>query len=58
MTTATTEAPISISAAGLADLGILHSASDKAAKLYRTSDLPRIRDALVRHVMGALGEVA
>ena len=51
-------APISISAAGLAELGIVHSASDKAAKLYRTSDLQRIRDALVRHVMGALGSVA
>ena len=51
-------APISISAAGLAELGIVHSASDKAAKLYRTRDLQRIRDALVRHVMCALGEVA
>jgi hypothetical protein len=49
-------APLSISAAGLAELGIVHSDTDKAAKLYRHSDLPRIRDALVRHVVRTLGE--
>jgi hypothetical protein len=43
-------APISLSVAGLAELGIVHSATDKAAKLYRPSDFGRICAALVRHV--------
>jgi hypothetical protein len=31
-------------------LGIRHSATDKAAKLYKPSDFPRICDALVQHI--------
>lgn len=43
-------APISLSCAGLAELGITHSATHKAAKLYRESDFERICQALMRHV--------
>lgn len=43
-------APISLSCAGLAELGITHSATHKAAKLYRESDFDRICQALMRHV--------
>lgn len=43
-------APISINAAGLALLGFEPVATVKASKLYPGSDLPRIRDALVRHL--------
>jgi hypothetical protein len=40
-----------VSAAFLADsLGITHSRTDKASKLYRESDWPLICAALVRHV--------
>lgn len=44
-------APLSISADGLAQLGFEHVATDKAAKLYRASDLPRILGAMSRHLM-------
>jgi hypothetical protein len=43
-------APISLSAAGLAELGIVHRATDKAARLYRPSDFRRICAALVKHI--------
>ena len=43
-------APISLSAAGLAELGIAHGATNKAAKLYRESDWPLICAALIRHI--------
>lgn len=43
-------APISLSVAGLADLGITHSATDKAAKLYRESDFQRICRALIERI--------
>lgn len=43
-------APLSISAQGLADLGIVHVATDKSAKLYRESQYPLICAALVRHI--------
>jgi predicted phage-related endonuclease len=43
-------APISLSAQGLADLGITHSATDKAAKLYRESDFRRICAALIERI--------
>lgn len=43
-------APISLNAAGLALLGFEPVATVKASKLYRESDLPRIRAALVRHL--------
>lgn len=43
-------APISLSAQGLADLGITHSATDKAAKLYRESDFQRICRALIERI--------
>jgi hypothetical protein len=40
-----------LQAAFIADtLGIVHSATDKAAKLYRPSDFQRICAALVKHV--------
>lgn len=41
-------APISLSAQGLADLGIEPAATDRAAKLYRESDFRRICAALMR----------
>jgi colicin import membrane protein len=47
-------APLGISAAGLAELGIAHSATDKAAKLYRQSDIAAIRRALISHIEKAL----
>lgn len=43
-------APISLSAAGLAELGIDHSATDRAAKLYRESDFVRICEALIKRI--------
>ncbi|MFT0533979.1 YqaJ viral recombinase family protein [Castellaniella hirudinis] len=46
-------APISLSAAGLADLGITHTATDKAAKLYRESDFQRICAALILRISEA-----
>jgi putative phage-type endonuclease len=46
-------APISLSAQGLADLGITHAATDKAAKLYRESDFQRICAALIQHISEA-----
>jgi putative phage-type endonuclease len=45
--------PISLTAAGLAELGIQHSATDKAARLYRESDWPRICAALMQHLQRA-----
>jgi len=42
--------PLSISAAGLAELGITHSATDGRAMLYRESDWPRICAALRHHL--------
>lgn len=46
-------APISLSAQGLADLGITHAATDKAAKLYRESDFQRICAALIQRISEA-----
>lgn len=43
-------APLSIDAAGLAQLGFPHVATEKAARLYRACDLPAIRDTMVRHL--------
>jgi len=43
-------APLSISADGLAQLGCVHVATDKAARLYRAADFPRIRQMLVEHL--------
>lgn len=43
-------APLSIDAAGLAQLGFPHVATEKASKLYRACDLPAIRDAMVKHL--------
>jgi len=39
-------APLSITADGLAQLGFQHIGTEKAAKLYRASDWPAIREAL------------
>ncbi len=45
---------MTLSASFLADtLGIQHSATEKAAKLYRPSDFARICDALIAHVQKA-----
>jgi len=44
--------PLSIDAAGLAQLGFPHVATEKASKLYRACDLPAIRDAMVQHLAG------
>lgn len=41
-------APLSISAAGLAQLGFQAIGTERAAKLYRAQDFPAIRDALIR----------
>ncbi|MBV2180924.1 MAG: YqaJ viral recombinase family protein [Castellaniella sp.] len=46
-------APINLSAQGLADLGITHAATDKAAKLYRESDFQRICAALIQRISEA-----
>ena len=48
-------APLSIDAAGLAQLGFQHVATDKSAKLYRECDFPAMRAAMVRHLQG-IGE--
>jgi predicted phage-related endonuclease len=40
-------APLSITADGLAQLGFPHAATDKSAKLYLESTLPKICDALI-----------
>ncbi len=42
--------PIQITAEGLASLGFPHVAQEKASKLYRASDFPRICDALMAHI--------
>lgn len=44
--------PVTTTAAGLALLGIEHSGTDKAAKLYRASDKHRIRLALIEWLEG------
>lgn len=43
-------APLSISAAGLSQLGIEPVAGQRAAKLYDTAVLPSIYSALIRHI--------
>jgi len=43
-------APITLTADGLAQLGFAHAMTDRAAKLYRESDLLRIVAALQRHL--------
>ncbi|PWF25021.1 YqaJ viral recombinase family protein [Corticimicrobacter populi] len=42
--------PITLTADGLTTLGFTHSATDKAAKLYRESEFPSICAALIRHI--------
>jgi predicted phage-related endonuclease len=42
--------PIALTADGLAQLGFVHVATDKSAKLYRESDFPAICAALVKHI--------
>ena len=44
-------APLSIDAAGLAELGFPHVATEKASRLYRACDLPTIRAAMVKHLL-------
>lgn len=43
-------APLNLSAAGLAELGVQHTATRKAAKLYRESDFERICAAIISHI--------
>lgn len=43
-------APLSITADGLAQLGFQPVGTERAAKLYRQSDFPRICAAMVRHI--------
>ena len=45
-------APIQLTAAGLAALGIEHSDTDKAAKLYKPSHKARIKAVLIAHLEG------
>ena len=45
-------APISISAAGLAELGFEPVATNKNAKLYDEGDIPAMCRAIAQHVMG------
>lgn len=45
-------APIQLTAAGLLVLGIEHSGTEKAAKLYKPSDKARIKAALIAHIEG------
>ncbi|MEF3066340.1 YqaJ viral recombinase family protein [Pandoraea apista] len=51
-------APISLTADGLASLGITHAATDKAAKLYHESDFELVCAALIGHVQAALQKQA
>lgn len=44
-------APIKLNAAGLAALGFEPAATVKASRLYRVSDLPAIRAALIEHLV-------
>ncbi len=46
-------APIALTADGLAQLGFVHVATDKSAKLYRDCDFPAICAALIQHVTQA-----
>lgn len=46
-------APLSINADGLAQLGFVHVATDKSAKLYRECDIPAICDALIKVIANA-----
>lgn len=45
-------APLSIDAAGLAQLGFPHVATDKSSKLYRACDFEAIRAAMIQHLQG------
>lgn len=51
-------APISLTADGLATLGIAHAATDKAAKLYHESDFEMICVSLIEHIQTALHKLA
>ncbi len=46
--------PIKVDAAGLAELGFTPSATVKAAKHFRASDVARILAAMVKHLQGAM----
>ncbi|EON13119.1 YqaJ viral recombinase family protein [Pandoraea sp. SD6-2] len=50
--------PISLTADGLASLGITHAATDKAAKLYHEGDFEVICAALIDHIQSALQKQA
>ncbi|EJN06454.1 YqaJ viral recombinase family protein [Herbaspirillum sp. YR522] len=46
-------APINLTADGLAGLGFVHAATDKAAKLYHEHDYPLMCAALIEHLRAA-----
>lgn len=50
-------APIQISAAGLAELGIQPVGRDRSAVLFRESDVGRICTALIRHLSAVSGQM-
>jgi predicted phage-related endonuclease len=51
-------APVTLTADGLAQLGFVHVATDKSAKLYRESDFQDICAALVKHINASALAVA
>ncbi len=51
-------APIALTADGLAQLGFVHVAQDKAAKLYREADFPLMCAALVNHIQAVQAKQA
>jgi hypothetical protein len=51
-------APVTLTADGLAQLGFVHVATDKSAKLYRESDFADICAALVNHINASALAVA
>jgi len=51
-------APISLTADGLATLGVKHAATDKSAKLYHESDFELICTALIAHLQSTMRKLA
>lgn len=49
-------APLSVTADGLAQLGYVHAATDKSAKLYFESDFPAMCAAMVEHLHAAANQ--
>ena len=51
-------APLSITADGLAQLGFVHVATDKSAKLYRESDFEEICQEMINHLTDRIAMLA